>query len=367
MLKHSRSVAIVALLSLVSGLAAPSASAQAPAADPTLAAAHARFEEGVRFFDKQQFENARAAFLQAYALHKHPAVLINLAQSSLRAGHTLEADRFFTRYLRESSALTPAQRAEAEKGLAEARAKLGRIDVLAPAGTAVTIDGELAGTDGSTTLDVEPGAHAVKGGTDSSSVTVAAGQTVMVKLGKPAATAVVPVIAPPVPAAEIPPAPPPPPPPPAEEPAAQSSSIFSRPATMAPIYVGIATTVVGFGSAIIFAVFKGNATDAYNGQVAAIQNAVGFNSQGACVNPKAGSTLAQGCSALNGDASDVSNDATAANVALGVGIVGAAFTVVWYLAAPKAADKPSSAQTTLPTIQPLFGPHLGGLALGASF
>ena len=53
--------------------------------EATTKAARARFLEGVEFYDKKQYEAARAAFLQAYALRKHPSVLLNLAQSSLRA------------------------------------------------------------------------------------------------------------------------------------------------------------------------------------------------------------------------------------------------------------------------------------------
>src|ERR1700678_2416554 len=114
--------------------------------DPAIKGARARVNESVEFFDKGQFENARAAFLQAYALRKHPAVLINLAQSSLRAGHTLEAAKFFTQYLHESSSLTDAQRGDAEKGLADARTKLGRIDVSAAAGAEISLDGDKVGT-----------------------------------------------------------------------------------------------------------------------------------------------------------------------------------------------------------------------------
>ena len=55
--------------------------------------ARRRFQEGVKFFDQKKFEEARAAFLQAYALKHHPAVLLNLAQSEIRSGHPLEAAR----------------------------------------------------------------------------------------------------------------------------------------------------------------------------------------------------------------------------------------------------------------------------------
>ena len=62
------------------------------------------------FYDKGQFENARLAFLQAYALKKHPAVLLNLAQSSAKAGHPLEAAKYFQQFLKESTTASPASR-----------------------------------------------------------------------------------------------------------------------------------------------------------------------------------------------------------------------------------------------------------------
>ncbi len=361
-------LAVAFLVAFAPSLLPATALAQPPPApDPTIQAAHARFEEGVQFYDKGQYENARASFLQAYALHKHPAVLMNLAQSSLKSGHTLDADRYFTRYIHESASLTPAQRAEAEKGLAEARVKLGRIDVIAPAGTAVTIDGDIAGTDGPTSQDVEPGTHTVKGGTETTSVTVAAGQTVMVKLGKGGA-AVVPVPVP-VPGGE--PAPTPVAPPPAEPdvptPADKDhTTILSRPATMAPVWIGATVSVAGFATAVIFAVFKSNAVSSYNGEVSEIETALGKQSQGACTNPKP--NVASGCNALNSDANDVSNDATAANVGVAVGLVGAAFAITWYLAAPKAKSQSTSTGVlSHPHVEPILGPHLGGFALGASF
>src|SRR3954447_2530388 len=122
---HTRNLTFALLLAFAPvALHAPVAFAQN---DPTINAARARFQEGVDFYDKGQFENARASFLQAYALRKHPAVLLNLAQSSLKSNHTLEAARYFTQYLRESTSISAQQRNDAEKGLVEARMKLGRM------------------------------------------------------------------------------------------------------------------------------------------------------------------------------------------------------------------------------------------------
>jgi len=371
---YHRPLALALLVSFTPAVVPTAALAQAsPAADPTIQAARARFNEGVAFFDKGEFENARAAFLQAYALHKHPAVLMNLAQSSLRSGHFLDADRYFARYMRESTSMTPAQRAEAEKGLADSRAKLGRLDITAPPGTAVTVDGDLAGTDGSTTFDVEPGTHAVKAGPESTSVTVTAGQTVAVKLGKggpppPAVAPAVPVepATPPPTAPEPPAATPAAPPPSATEPSASGPGLFSPPETMTPVWVGLGVGGAGFLTAILFGVFKGSAQSSYDAEVNVIKAAVGPSSQGACVNPTPGSSLAGGCASLTSDGNAVNADATAANVGIAVGVVGVAFAAGWYLFAPKAAKAETKAAWA-PRVEPIVGPRGGGLSLGGSF
>src|SRR5579885_1111919 len=77
------------------------ASAQGAQDDALTKAARARFPEGVDAFDKGNYEAARASFKQAYALKQHPAVLLNLAQSSLKSGHYLEAAKFFQQYLND--------------------------------------------------------------------------------------------------------------------------------------------------------------------------------------------------------------------------------------------------------------------------
>src|ERR1700722_4076000 len=128
--RKTRPLAFALILALAPAATLPPRAAFAQAADDaTTKMARQRFQEGVAFFDKGQFEMARAAFLQAYALRKHPTVLLNLAQSSLKSGHSLEAARYFQQFLKESG-VTEAQRADATHGLGEARMKLGRIDVI---------------------------------------------------------------------------------------------------------------------------------------------------------------------------------------------------------------------------------------------
>jgi len=363
-------IALALLVSLAPATVPQLAFAQAApaAADPTIVTARARFAEGVQFFDKGEFENARASFLQAYALHKHPAVLINLAQSSLRSGHSLDAARDFARYMHDSPSLTPAQRAEAEKGLAEARQKLGRIDVTAPTGTAVTVDGDLASTDGSTTWDVEPGSHTVKGAGDSVTLSVAAGQSAPVRLGKGVAPPV-PVMTPVPPEPATAPPPEPAPPPGVAPPQVQEDSF--RPKVMWPIWVGAGAAAVGFGGAIVWGVvLKGNAQSSYNTEQSQIIEATSPHSMGACNNPT-NSQLIAGCQALSSDATAVSGDATAANTLLVLGIVGAGFSLGWLFLAPKqpVGDATPATASNAPTfhVAPLIGPQLRGMSVGGQF
>jgi hypothetical protein len=147
--------------------------------------AHQRFKEGVEYFDKGEYDKARAAFLQAYALKKHPAVLLNLAQSCLRAHREAEAARHFKQYLAEGKG-TPSEMDIARRGLADARARDGRIEIRAPNGAEVLVDDQSVGVAPIELYDIEPGKHVVrvKDGA-SQTVTVAAGAVVVADLGGP--------------------------------------------------------------------------------------------------------------------------------------------------------------------------------------
>ena len=84
-------VCCAALLLAVSSALMGSSTARAEEKDAVTEMARRRFQEGVKFFDQKRYEEARGAFLQAYALKRHPALLLNLAQSEIRSGHPAEA------------------------------------------------------------------------------------------------------------------------------------------------------------------------------------------------------------------------------------------------------------------------------------
>lgn len=355
-------------LSLVSVITA-SMPAHAQATDEaTTKAARARFQEGVSLYDKGQFEASRAAFLQAYALRKHPAVLLNLAQSSLRSGRPYEAAKYFQQYLREASTATPAQHADAEKGLAEARTKIGRFDVSAPSGAEISVDGTAVGVAPlSDSVDVEPGTHSVRarmtdGTTETKSASARAGERVAVQLSAPIKEVAAPVPVPSTPpsnATET------------NEPERPQSTTFDVqpsnksfwPKSMAPVYIGAGMVVVGVGSAIVFNAFKQSALDSAKNTAGLILANNGTSST--CNAPS--SRFAAACKSLQDDVDRSNTDNTIANVGIGVGIAGAVLGLVWLFAGPKRdAESPPLGSWQRPLVTPMLG-DARGLKLQATF
>jgi tetratricopeptide (TPR) repeat protein len=120
--------------------------APARADDDATVVARERFKEGVAYFDQKQYDKARLAFLQAYALRRHPAVLLNLAHSELLSGHEAAAAKHFSMYLREAKNPSEAERQGAENGLLAAKAVVGEVEVeVEVEGADVYVNGELAG------------------------------------------------------------------------------------------------------------------------------------------------------------------------------------------------------------------------------
>jgi hypothetical protein len=283
-------------------------------------------------------------------------VLLNLAWSCVKGSHLVEGEKYFEQLLEEGGKdLTDKQRADANDGLTQSRGKLGRIDVAAPPGAEVTVDGERAGMTPLEPLYVEPGAHTVKmksgEGPQTVSVSVLAGERAVARYGKTAAVTTLPT----------PPAPPPPvetsPPPAAqpttetapsttveasapspprehEQPAESSPGPFAAPNNLVPVFVLGGVAVAGFVGAGIALSVKQQANNSANQVVAAItQEAMNKGMPASCVHPTA--FFQSACSELNTDYSDVNQDATAGNVLLGVGVAGAVGTLAYWLFADK--------------------------------
>lgn len=85
--------------------------------------ARRRFQEGVRSFDAKKYEEARVAFLQALALKPHSSIVLNLAACEAAMKSWKDAAGHYEQYLTMPET-TDVGRAEAEKGLAEAKRQL---------------------------------------------------------------------------------------------------------------------------------------------------------------------------------------------------------------------------------------------------
>ncbi len=389
-MKTSR-IAAAVLVAFLSSTAVPRLAVAQD--DAVTVQARARFKEGVDFYDKGQFENARLAFLQAYALKKHPAVLLNLAQSSAKAGHPLEAAKYFQQFLKESTSVTPQQRADAEGGLAEVRQKLGRIEIVAPSGTDITLDEKerLGTTPFPEPLDVEPGGHSLRSSNETVRVTANAGQKVQARFGGgPSTPAVVPVVPPgtgPTTPATDPPLTEPPP----ER--AKHTNLLSPPANMTPVVIGLVAGGIGLAGAIIFAAFKADSQTKANSVAGEIRDAAIRRSydgdgdgrpdaKGVCNDTSAAvvKDFGNACATLKENNDKVDTNATIANVSLVVMGVGLLTAAGWYLFAPKREDQQSGAagaksdqarrdsvRPTPPILVPYAGYGNGGFVLSGSF
>ena len=119
--------------------------ARAQGSDATVEAARQRFNEGVHFFDNKEYERARLAFVQAYALKPHPAILLNLAQSEIRSEATEE------------------QRLAAQEGLEAAKASIAVVTLTVdPSDAEILVDGESVGRSPlDDPLYLSPGEHTI--------------------------------------------------------------------------------------------------------------------------------------------------------------------------------------------------------------
>ena len=152
----------VAFLSLIALVVATTFSSVASAqSERNKEIAREKFEQGVKAYDTGDYEEARTLFLQAYALTRHPLVLLNLGQSELKSGRYEDAGNHLQQFLREEKTANDSQKADAKKGIAEAKKNTGFIIVIADTdGAELAIDGTSIGK--SPLADpyfVKPGKH----------------------------------------------------------------------------------------------------------------------------------------------------------------------------------------------------------------
>jgi len=365
--------------------------------DGTVAIARERFKEGVAFFDKKEFDKARVAFLQAYALKKHPAVLLNLAQSELRSSHEADAAKHFSAYLREAKDATDAERQAAEGGLNAAKGAVSEVTVEVDEPAAeVYLDSSLEGLSPLPgPVYLLPGSHTVearKGGKSAATqVNATAGRQLSANLTFAVQAAPVPVN----PAAQ---APEPAPEPAAPEPSGGRKPFFSW-LTSSPVgLVGLGLTGVGLGVGVGTALaanheyknadsianqIKGNAAqDAKAGMVATPSTANLCTNPGQWlmgVNyPMSGWTpdfatraneYKNACAKYPETTKKGDNLKTVATVGFVVGGVAAVGTIVYYFLDPNAREGQSAARTPQRRIAivPTLSPAQSGLTVTGSF
>ncbi len=217
--------------------------------------AEARFKEGLTRVKNKDYEAARLSFEQAYAVLHRPLILWNLALAEEKCSRPLDALAHFRQVAREAP--SDADRTSAQKHVDTLLGQLARIDVQAPAGTALALDG----VDGAGTaplgdpLDVMPGHHVVAakmaaGVTKSSDVDAVAGQVAHVSFADapPPAAIVAPMPAPASPTVSTVPAP-------ADAqlpsavPGGEAPKPFWTPRTVtATVFAGTAVVAAGFGA-----------------------------------------------------------------------------------------------------------------------
>lgn len=146
--------------------------------------AQARFQTGLKYYDARDFESARLAFTQAYAVLQKPANLLNLALSEVYTDRPLEALEHLDRYLAETN-LPDDKRERAKRAHEEAFKKTAHLALTVVPGTDVKVDGE-AVSPIPPLVHLKPGAHLVEGVRGKLTKTVAveavAGETIKVDL-----------------------------------------------------------------------------------------------------------------------------------------------------------------------------------------
>ncbi len=151
----------VLLLGIGWAIASPSL---ARADDPkSMQDAQARFDEGIARAKQRDFEGARLAFTQAYAVLKKYDILFNLALAEEKSGHALDALTHFKQLARDTQG-SADDRVTSHKHAVELASHTGHIDVAAPPGAVIVFDGSRSAgmTPLSEPLDVQPGSHKVE-------------------------------------------------------------------------------------------------------------------------------------------------------------------------------------------------------------
>lgn len=154
-------------------------SSSATVVDLDAVEARKAFEEGVLAYQNGDYAAAAERFAHAQLLKPHPEVLLNLAQSQLRAKQYAEAATNFQGYLVQ----TQRENATARSGLADAKTQVAEVTVVAPEGSAIVVDQTAVGTAPlAQPLYLVPGRHELVSGDQTRVIQVDAGRSQTVDL-----------------------------------------------------------------------------------------------------------------------------------------------------------------------------------------
>lgn len=156
--KHFMKVAAVSVACLGPAVFAPNAFAQNAST-----MADARFHEGLAFVQAGQYEQARLAFEQAYAISKDPTTLWNLALAEMKTGHEVEALRHFREFKRDPKA-KQTDIPQCDALIQRMEAQTCQIDLQTTPGAQILVDGKKWGEDAPTQdpIDVGEGVHTIR-------------------------------------------------------------------------------------------------------------------------------------------------------------------------------------------------------------
>jgi hypothetical protein len=161
-MKPSRRLLASSLIALLLAGSPPAALAQTPAPQPAKPAApppatavtpavkaeaERHFQRGLELYDEDDFQGARIEFGRAYQVIPNFHVLYNLGQVNFQLQDYAAALRAFEKYLAEGgTTLTRERREEVERNVGKLRARVASLEITAPAGAVITVDGAPAGT-----------------------------------------------------------------------------------------------------------------------------------------------------------------------------------------------------------------------------
>jgi len=120
------------------------------------------FEEGVELYRQEKWQAALDKFKASNHAFPWAGLQYNIGQANLKLGRVVEALAAFERFLAEGAGDAPPDRLkQAKKQIALLRARVGRVQIDAPAGTKVKIDGVEKGEAPLDSLVVVAGLHKI--------------------------------------------------------------------------------------------------------------------------------------------------------------------------------------------------------------